>query len=385
MEKLLFVSYNHNSGNVADSVQNHRLIPALSNYFDIDILQRKNNRLSEGIWSPNLFIIDRIIYKFFPCLISVFSVDRWLWSLVTFRRIKKALIDYRYVIMVYEPYTTRFLHYRIRRDFRSLKIVSLLYDPYADNIFFSRSKRGIILRERVERKIVNKSDLVILNSHMLLDVFRHRYSNASFFYIPFCGLPTAFCQEKEVKHEGKLSILHTGNLHGARNIDVLNQSISLVKFRYEGNLADVLQVLMFGHCPEIDKNKVRQCENDDVIVFGGYISQDDLKMYQLSCDALLLINPVGVANYSYPSKLCEYFQQNKIILSISSSESAANFDLVKAGHIVCNDNGAEIMANAILDLISDRSYFNLTIDKKYYKKFIPDNVAKEYYKLINQL
>ena len=66
MNNILFVSYNHGNENVADSVQNHRLIPALKKYFDINVIQRKVNKSSVGIWSPNIYIIDRVIYKLFP-------------------------------------------------------------------------------------------------------------------------------------------------------------------------------------------------------------------------------------------------------------------------------------------------------------------------------
>lgn len=93
MDKVLFVSYNHSKLNVADSVQNHRLITALKEYYDIELIKRACSRGNDGIWTPNLYWIDRVLYKIFPFLISIFSIDAYIWSKKAFNSIKDRLAE----------------------------------------------------------------------------------------------------------------------------------------------------------------------------------------------------------------------------------------------------------------------------------------------------
>ena len=104
---------------------------------------------------------------------------------------------------------------------------------------------------------------------------------------------------------------------------------------------------------------------------------------QISSDALLLINPIGMSNYSYPSKLCEYFQLNKIILCIGSLDSAANEDLYAAGHFVCDGKNINEFVDKILELLNNKLAVVGCINKNYYKKFLPSEVAKEYLSLLS--
>lgn len=388
MKKILFVSYNHSDPKVADSVQNHRLIPALSKYYDVDIVQRCKKRNGVGIWSPNLYIIDRIIYKIFPFLISVFSLDRWFWCKIAFRHMKNALSKYGAVIIVYEPYTIRFLHYSLKQTNNNIKLISILYDPYVDNLFFSQSRQGLRLRGSIEKKIVTTSDLVVVNSKMLLETIQTRYDNCRISYVPFCASTLSY--EKDCSRnkfaDDKLHIVHAGNIHGKRHLKELNEIVSQVKALYKGGpLADKLQINMFGFCPEDEKRLIKQCGNNDVVVFNGFVNPNDLYSYEVNSDALLLINPTEGDNYSYPSKLCEYFQLNKIILSIGSANSACNSDLQMAGHIVSKGDDFKEITYAILSMISEKEAIETRIDNCFYVKFLPDNVAQNYFILIESL
>lgn len=385
MDKLLFVSYNHGRTNVADSIQNHRLIPSLSEYYDIDVLQRRVKDGSEGVWSPNIYIIDRLIYKLFPFLISVFSFDKWLWCILAYRRIRRSLPQYKYVAMVYEPYCIRRLQYYIRKN-NGNKIVTLLYDPCVDNLFFSQAKIGIWLRKKVERSIINASDAVFVNSIMLLNTIQRRYETDKVHYVPCCAEQTAAKFESGRHKAGdRLTILHAGNIHGERRLDVLNDIVTLLKQRYYGHLQDKLQILMYGNCLEEERLKVLKRGNTDIILFKGFINGTQLNEVKKESDALLLINPVGGVNYSYPSKLCEYFQLNKIIISIGSLESAATDDLLQAGHIVCDGNNIEETVEKLRSLLADISVFDHAIDQTFYKKFLPGTVASEYNKVLESL
>lgn len=385
MEKVLFVSYNHCLHNKADSIQNHRLIPALSDYYIVDIIQRKVKGMNEGVWSPNVYILDRFLYKLCPSLISVFSIDRWLWCLFTYIKYRKLLHNYTCVIMVYEPYTTRYLHYMFRHR-SNVKILSILYDPYVDNVFFSRTKRGLFFRCNVEKKIVNQSDAVVLNSQILYKIFCDRYKLNKFFYIPFCAEPEeASSQRLQSAGYDKVTILHAGNIHGERHLDTLNEIVTKLKESFKGTLSENLQILLYGDCPDVERDKVLQSGNGDIIGIKEYIGQTELKNIKDKCDALLLINPISIANYSYPSKLCEYFQLNKLIFSIGSYKSAANEDLMEAGCIICDENEIQKMSNALLSLIKNRKTFADRTNKDFYKKFLPQNVANEYHNLIQDL
>ena len=371
MKKILFVSYNHAKPNVADSVQNHRLIGALKDYYDIDILQRAQKRGDEGVWSPDLYLIDRIIYKLLPFLISVFSIDTYVWCKIARKTIKKSIGKYLCVIMVYEPYTTRFLQYKLYEKC-SLKVLSVLYDPYYDNIFFSGLFVGKKIRAKVEKRIVETSDAVVVNNE-----------NKKIFKADFCGFDESCIPESLHNHQSSLkTIVHCGNVFGERRIDEINEVVSKLKQRIE-NLLLKLQILFVGtYC--VNYEKVVGSNNQDVIKHIGAKYEDELSTILSKADGLLLIDPLNDNNCCLPSKLSEYYQYGKPIFAISAKGTPSYESLKESGQMVCDGENLELMVDDLDGFVNSNDY-TVSLDPAIGQKYAPQTIAKEYSRIINSL
>ena len=380
MSRILFISYGHEKMNLASTIQNHRLSKALAEWNEVTILSRsfKKEHKPFSIWSPDVFIFDRILYKALPFLSSVFSFDRLLWSKKAFRLIENQLPSFDCVIIPYEPYTVRSLQKKIRRCCSSLKIVSLLYDPYYDNIFFSSSRVGKKFRWNIERGIVYNSDYVVVNSPRMYKVFLQRYPMSNVKWLPFCGKEKV---DNSLKQRNEPFIMvHAGNLFGKRTIDCLNHTVTFMK-RDCQLLAEKLRIYLYGSICQ-GYEKVVDDGNDDVIIKKSAVSQTEIESVLADADALLIIDPMDESNFSYPSKLCEYFQYKKIIIGFSGKGTPSYEALKETNNIVHSTGEEEMMAKDLLSIL-EKGAVNEMPDG-YDKQFYPVNVAKKLINIIQQ-
>lgn len=376
-KRILFLSYNHPDLKVADSVQNHRLIEALQEYYDITILRREKTTDFFGINSLNLNLLDRVLYKLFPGLLSIFSIDRFVWAVKAYNKTKRVLDDYDYLFITYEPYSV-YYYQRFVRKTSSIKTVSILYDPYVNNIFLSPKTWSIYFRKKIEKWIVENSDYCVVNNERLYRLFLKEYSNNNISVIPLCGITNK--KDCPVRINEKVRIIHAGNIYGLRRIDEINDVISLLKKEIDC-LKERVEFLFFGTYL-VGYDKVIERGNDDVIIKRNPINSDMLVEEICKSDILLLVDPIDSKNYCFPSKLCEYYQYNKPIIGISGKGTPSYESLVESNHFVCDESGINDLCVRLKEIILNRGS-NLLYDKTYYKRFEPNNVASLFYKLLD--
>lgn len=383
MTRILFVSYNHAKQNVADSVQNHRLIGALKDYYDIDILQRASRWGNEGVWSPNIYLLDRVVYKLMPCLVSVFSFDAYLWSAIAYRKERVRLPKYDAVVMVYGPYQTRFFQYKAWKNNHS-KIISLLYDPFYDNIFMNQGKIGRWLREKIEKKIVRESATIVVNNKKLLNIFKERYDCANVCLVNLCGredIQSFIPEQAKTDRDASPKILiHCGNVYGERRIDELNEVITQLRKRRE-YLASELKIIVLGtYC--VGYEKVEKSGNQDIITRHDPLYGDELVSCMRRADGYVLIDPMDAGNTCFPSKLCEYYQYEKPIFGFAAKGTPSYDSLIEAGHTVIDSNEIGTMVEALSSFIIGNASNIREIDMSFGAQFNPATVAKELDKII---
>ena len=385
MKKLLFVSYNHAKPSVADSVQNHRLIKALKDYYDIDILQRAQKRGDEGVWSPDIYLIDRFLYKLFPFLISVFSLDAYLWCQRAFRQMKEKIGCYDAVIMIYGPYPTRYFQYNSWNKCHN-KIVSILYDPFYDNIFMSQSSIGKNLRSKIEMEVVEKSSAVIVNNKKLLTLFQDRYPHSYIKLINLCGsfdIPGRLKQNQTINNDGIKTLVHSGNIYGERRIDELNEAVSRLKHQ-RPNLKCELEIVVLGtYC--LNYEKIVTSGNQDVIKHHSPLYGDALISFMMNADGFILIDPMDSRNTCFPSKLCEYYQYKKPIFGFAAKNTPSYDSLKESGHVVCDFDTIDEMVCALNNFVSDTDKISSKFDSKYGNQFAPNVIAEEVHQIISNI
>ena len=383
---VLFLSYNHGNNRLADSIQNTRLIYELSKGVNVDIVYRsrhKKRRIDNYIpvSSLDLSFIDRIIYKIFPFLKTIISLDVLLWSICACYSIKKGRKHYDVCMATYEPYSTRFLPLFLRRIKQNDRIISIFYDPCTENLFFNNSNVAVFLRRKMERDLIVNSDYVVVNNNRLFEKLKQRNGDKNnIVKIPLCSSSlfnkSDNCGNTSVK---RIIITHAGNIHGNRSLLEINKVISDLKQKV-ANLSDKLRIDFYGDCPENKKKVVVESGNEDVLCFYGTISQAEINMKLEKSNILLLLDPMEGNNFSFPSKLCEYFNMKKPIIGLTSQNSVSYDLLCDSKHLVYNSlNYMDLSKD--LKLIID-GFFFYDYNREYYRSFEPSIVSQMYIKLI---
>ena len=388
-KRLLFVSYHHSYPFFADSIQNHRLLDELKKEIDIDILCRSNSSASNcdgilSVWSPNLSLADTVFLKLFPHLRPVYSLDRYLWSFLAFAKLLFLKKKYDAVLLTYEPYAIYPLSVYLRKFF-SLNIISVLYDPLADNLFFHQSSKGINVRLKLEKKIIETSYAVVVNNEIVKDKLEKRYKVNHIKMIYLCGRDIAYSDSSALYNQNrKIRIVHCGNVHGKRNLKCLDETVSILKQNIT-ELSEKLEVVLYGECSPVEKQRIYNSQNTDVIILKPSVSSEEISKKVSSADALLLIDPLDEGNNSFPSKLCEYFQYGKFIFGYSNLNSPSGSFLLKAKQFVCDGSNIDDMAEALGKFIKDKHVYDSLIPKDYGRQFNPAYIADQYMNILNDI
>lgn len=391
MKRILFLSYNH-QGKVADAIQNSRLIEGLERYYDIDIVRRgeatNTNGRIKSISSINLSIIDRILYKIFPYLFPVFSLDRYIWMLKMYHNLKNQIKDYDYIILTFEPFSISKIIQKIKKRFSCSKIFVILYDPLSDNLFFSNTKIARRLQRNLEKEIIYNADKIFVNNRKILDALNQRYSTEQnkLKLIPLCGASQNMILEASKKvvnchlFSNEYLIVHSGNIHGKRSLMLLNQSVSYLK-NLIPQLSQKLRIIILGTCSKKELLSIKTSNNEDVIIFIKFITQEDTFSYIHRCNSLLLIDPLEPGNYSFPSKICEYVQFEKPIIGIASQDAPSAEFLKSIGYPIFNKGQSKELAYYIFDQFThkDINRIDNQIDC-----FEIENIAYKYHSIFEE-
>lgn len=389
MKKILFLAYSIDNRKFADGIQSKRLITELKKHFEVKVYGRKfikktnntfNNQL---ILSPNLYFLEIILYKLLKFLYPIFGIDKLLWSLIAYQRIKKE-DNVDFIVVTHEPYSLFFLSRKLKKQFNR-PLITLLFDPLVDNNMYLTSKLSNKIKRKYEKKIIDQSDYLFVYTKILFDNFTLRYPD---FKNKIKKLN--FCSEEKkyisLNRNDKVTIIHAGNLAGSRNLTFLVSAITQLKHEYKFQLSDVLQIVFYGGYRPQDKLLLKSNDVADVIQLRGFLTKNELYEEERKADALLIIDSLSSnKNVFFPSKLTEYFMFDKIIFAITPAVSATREWLEKSGHLCFSEVDIQNLIDSIDKLLNNRHHFDDKFDKSLFYYFTPKNVVKDFLKNINEL
>ena len=87
-----------------------------------------------------------------------------------------------------------------------------------------------------------------------------------------------------------------------------------MKQKLEGKLSDCFEMLLIGRIDDSIKEEIKQYDNENIIRIITPVSTTVLYEYYSKVDGFIVIDSLNVDNVLFPSKLCEYFSFNKIVL-----------------------------------------------------------------------
>jgi hypothetical protein len=107
--------------------------------------------------------------------------------------------------------------------------------------------------------------------------------------------------------------------------------------------------------------------------------------YYKNADILLLIDNLVELNVFFPSKLCEYFSYQKPIIGIVPIKSTAYNHLKISNHTFVTPDNPMKLSKIIQRYMHDYDFSEQKFDKEYFRNFLPNKIASDYLKFINEL
>ena len=242
------------------------------------------------------------------------------------RAVKQERVDAIYATG--KPWTAHLIGTALRICTRRPLIVDFR-DPWLTNPFRdSSSPFRNRLEAYLERKVVEKADLVVTNTVALRDEFFHRFPQCS--RDKFIALPNGFDPDdfagvvsNRIRCKEKFVITHTGFLYGKRDPRSFLEALELLLAdgRVDPNKIEVVfvgSVELPYNLPEyLNTHRLNQ-----IVTLVPHVLYQKSLEYLSAGDLLLLLQP-GTET-QVPSKLFEYIALGKPILAISPREGATS-------------------------------------------------------------
>jgi len=291
-----------------------------------------------------------------------------------------------------KPWTAHLIG-TVLKFFTGKPMIADFRDPWLTNPF--RPKFSV-LRDRLEtyleRKVIERADLVIANTDELKDEFIRRFPQQpqGKFIALLNGFDPEDCDglEKEIAEcTRRFTITHTGFLYGKRDPKIFIDAVRLLldEKRVDPNN---IRIALVGSAqlPYNLEEYLHEKGLDGTIIRHDYVPYKQSLKYMQNSDILLLLQPGTTTQI--PSKLFEYIGMRKPILAISPCEGAT-YNLVigeSIGSVTPPDNIQEI-AEAIYSMYQEykNGAYRNNANEEAYKKFNVKNIVKALAKNLDDL
>jgi len=315
------------------------------------------------------------LFFYFPILNYLFNPIFVLFKLLKLNKEKK--IDFLILYnSVYENVLAVLIFKKILRI--NTKVIIQFEDGWVSN---STGFRKLIyyFSHRIGEFV---ADAAIVNSNNMTNVFS---SNKYFLFRGITELREFNALKKNVS---EFNVLFTSNIDSTRGIDLL---INLFN-KYKG--VEKLDHFNFQITGFGDNEKVKQLllsikyfnSIGGNATYYGYVSNNELAiLYEKSHVLLALQNPnLNFSKYCFPSKIMEYYNYNKPIITTNISD-------LKSDEFI-NLKFIEYNHDSLLSCLNDhyfnyKRYYNLnkSNNKEMYKNFSKIEYSKKLKKFINRL
>lgn len=273
---------------------------ALSEYFDITVLTRKNNKkVIEEYLSRNKIFNIKFIYFDIPILSKIknyvpFGVNIYalLWEYFCSTKIKKN--NYKVIhrltfvnvitLNKFYKYCNIYINGFLAGGEQSPKSI---YDNYSLKFKFIEYLRYKIyvcfLKSPLARKIYDKSKLLITVTSETKSFILNYYKCNHIEVIPAI-FNNNFIEQNDLKLDGDINIVYAGRLIYWKNVDIIIRAIKLIKLSgYR------LKLNIIGGGPEKNKLKIlsKKLDVSDIVCFKNEMNQEML-FQELKKNSLLV-------------------------------------------------------------------------------------------------
>lgn len=147
-------------------------------------------------------------------------------------------------------------------------------------------------------------------------------------------------------HSNNLVISHFGTLAGSRNLDLLIESLEFL------NIRSGVEVHLYGHLDKAVKDSIANSGIAPLFKVFGKVSREVALVSMSGADVLLLMqNKDDVSIQTIPSKVYEYMQTGKLILSFSYRNAELDELLHRHGHFSTDLQDANVCKRLIKTIV----------------------------------
>lgn len=393
MKKILVISPQSYPVTGAESIVNMKMLKALSNSeeFEIDLISKRNRWFNYpeekleryGVKLKSLTIIDvdnkiniKTIIQHAMCLLkfgAVFKGSHWAYiALPTIKALVKQN-KYDYVLTKNSP--SLLLGNYLKKHY-GLKWIATWNDPcpivkYPHPYGQGYDAKGTLLDKR-EIAIMLNTDIHVFPSDRIRD-YMLKYLKVSLEktrVIPHVVLDTPQ-PEKRVK-DGKLKIVHSGNLQYPRNPLTFLKALKELKDKY--NTLN-LEFSILGVYDKETDNNIQELGLSDLVKIEKPVSYLDSLVKLRDYDVALIIEANCEEGIFMPTKVSDFMQCRIPIFAVSPQNGALN-DLYNNGYIpyFADVTNVDAIFHTLDKLYTD--YLNGTLCNKD-KYPIPENFTEK--------
>lgn len=193
-------------------------------------------------------------------------------------------------------------------------------------------------------------------------------------------------EEKQIDFFNKddFNIVFTGNIGKAQGLDLVIEAAKQLK-----DTKIKWQMIGDGREEESLKQKVREYQLENTVIFHGRKPESEIPQYLANADAaLLILKPNPVFEMTIPAKLQTYMACGVPIIGCVSGEGKRTIDEAEAG-IVSNDISVDGLINACCKMmnITNEKYEQLCINSINYgiSNFNKENILNQLFENIERL
>lgn len=295
------------------------------------------------------------------------------------------------------PYSDHLLGLYIKSKLPNIKWIADFRDEWTNNPytldnphFFIRTK----IEKKMELNVLKNADFLITNTPVMRENFlKISKNNGDNFFV----IPNGYDEEDFLKIDfskqknDKFTMIYTGALYGRRKPDNFFKALKNLK---DKNLLDenkFLVKLIGNYHKDKLQSQIDSYNLTNQIEIVGYVSHNICIEYQVSADALILLEGSGIgANAFYTGKIFEYMNTKRPVLAFLPKGVAADLVLESKIGIVANIDDLTQIENNILqyynDWKNDSLYFNPDFDiiKKYERKNLTKSLSEIFDKALNK-
>jgi len=343
--------------------------------------------------------LKQIIFKYLKNIKNYFLIpdDHILWLpfavLTGLKAIKKNKISVLYSTSF--PYSNHLVAY-ILAKITKLPWIADFRDPWSENMHRSGIKWRDQLEEKLEKKVVEKADIVTTVSFGFARGFLKKNPKIRQIEVIYNGFdPADFQDIPAEKNSKKFTISYTGIFYQERNprlfLQGLKELLDEGKIKREDILVNFAGIFDYPGYSE-NRDAVREFKLEDVVEIKGYLPHKESLRLLKNSDLLLMIGDLAPGlEGMIQGKLYEYMAVKRPILALSQKgEATAIIEDFHLGIVVDPLDLGEIK-NALLTFYEGwqkkelTEMFSYEVDREKLSKFQRDKQAEELSKLLNQL